>query len=102
MTTTRAAPPRSLRELIKSNRFLVWLLVLALAVPTAGYYALQRGREIDPAALNNSILLFALRNLNVVLILIVVFLLVRNLTKLWIERRRQRLGAKFRTKLILT
>lgn len=102
MTTTRAAPPRSLRELIKSNRFLVWLLVLALAVPTAGYYALQRGREIDPAALNNSILLFALRNLNVVLILIVAFVLVRNLTKLWIERRRQRLGAKFRTKLILT
>jgi len=102
MTTTRDAPPRSLRELIKSNRFLVWLLVLALAVPTAGYYALQRGREIDPAALNNSILLFALRNLNVVLILIVAFVLVRNLTKLWIERRRQRLGAKFRTKLILT
>ena len=102
MTTTHATPPRSLRELIKSNRFLVWLLVLALAVPTAGYYALQRGREIDPAALNNSILLFALRNLNVVLILIVAFVLVRNLTKLWIERRRQRLGAKFRTKLILT
>ncbi|MCY3971058.1 MAG: ATP-binding protein [Acidobacteria bacterium] len=102
MTTTQGTPPRSLRELIKSNRFLVWLLVLALAVPTAGYYALQRGREIDPAALNNSILLFALRNLNVVLILIVAFVLVRNLTKLWIERRRQRLGAKFRTKLILT
>ena len=102
MTAAPAPPPRSLRELIKSNRFLVWLLVLALAVPTAGYYALQRGREIDPTVLNNSILLFALRNLNVVLILIVAFVLVRNLTKLWIERRRQRLGAKFRTKLILT
>ncbi len=102
MTATQTTPPRSLRELIKSNRFLVWLLVLALAVPTAGYYALQRGSEIDPTLLNNSILLFALRNLNVVLILIVAFVLVRNLTKLWIERRRQRLGAKFRTKLILT
>ncbi len=98
--STMRNPP--VRELIKTNRFLVWLLALALAVPTAGYYALQRGREIDPTALNNSILLFALRNLNVVLILIVAFVLVRNLTKLWIERRRQRLGAKFRTKLILT
>ncbi len=102
MTASQTTPPRSLRELIKSDRFLVWLLVLALAAPTAGYYALQRGREIDPAALNNSILLFALRNLNVVLILIVAFVLVRNLVKLWVERRRQRLGAKFRTKLILT
>lgn len=102
MTATGTAPPRSLRELIKSNRFVVWLLALALAVPTVGYYALQRGREIDPTVLNNSILLFALRNLNVVLILIVAFVLVRNLTKLWVERRRQRLGAKFRTKLILT
>ena len=102
MTATGTPPPRSLRELIKSNRFVVWLLVLALAVPTVGYYALQRGREIDPTVLNNSILLFALRNLNVVLILIVAFVLVRNLTKLWVERRRQRLGAKFRTKLILT
>jgi len=97
---TASRPP--LRELIKTNRFLVWLLALSLAVPTAGYYALQRGREIDPTVLNNSILLFALRNLNVVLILVVAFVLVRNLTKLWIERRRQRLGAKFRTKLILT
>ena len=97
-----AAPRQPVRELIKTNRFLVWLLVLALAAPTAGYYLLQRGREIDPTVLNNSILLFALRNLNVVLILIVAFVLVRNLTKLWIERRRQRLGAKFRTKLILT
>ena len=100
MDSPATRPP--LRELIKTNRFLVWLLILALAVPTAGYYALQRGREIDPTVLNNSILLFALRNLNVVLILIVAFVLVRNLTKLWIERRRQRLGAKFRTKLILT
>ena len=102
MTPIAAGPPRSIRELIKSNRFLVWLLVLALAVPTAGYYALQQGNEIDPTVLNNSILLFALRNLNVVLILVVAFVLVRNLTKLWVERRRQRLGAKFRTKLILT
>ena len=102
MTAPPAASRPPVRELIKTNRFLVWLLALSLAVPTAGYYALQRGREIDPTVLNNSILLFALRNLNVVLILIVAFVLVRNLTKLWIERRRQRLGAKFRTKLILT
>ncbi len=96
------AAPRSIRELIKSNRFLFWLLALAVIVPTAGYYALESGQQLDPAALHNSILLFALRNLNVVLILIVAFVLVRNLVKLWIERRRQRLGAKFRTKLILT
>ncbi len=102
MTATGADPRPPLRDLLKTSRFLVWLLALALLAPVVGYWALQRGREIDPAVLNNSILLFALRNLNVVLILIVAFVLLRNLTKLWVERRRQRLGAKFRTKLVLT
>lgn len=45
---------------------------------------------------------FALINLNVILILLLSFLLFRNLTKLIIERRRGVLGSKLKTKLVIT
>ncbi|MBI2601557.1 MAG: HAMP domain-containing protein [Deltaproteobacteria bacterium] len=45
---------------------------------------------------------FALINLNVILILILSFLIFRNLTKLVLERRRGMLGSKLRSKLVVS
>jgi len=50
---------------------------------------------------SSSILMFALININVILLLILLFLTVRNLVKLLFERRRNTMGAKLRTKLVL-
>ena len=50
--------------------------------------------------LNNNILIFALINLNVLLVLFVLFLVLRNLAELLFERRVNRLGNKLKTKLI--
>jgi two-component system, NtrC family, nitrogen regulation sensor histidine kinase NtrY len=49
---------------------------------------------------NNSILIFALININVLLVLFVLFLVLRNLAELLFERKVNRLGSKLKTKLI--
>ncbi len=49
---------------------------------------------------NNSILVFALININVLLVLFVLFLVLRNLAELLFERKVNRLGSKLKTKLI--
>ena len=48
----------------------------------------------------NNVLIFALINVNVLLVLFVLFLVLRNLAELLFERRINRLGSKLKTKLI--
>lgn len=54
------------------------------------------------APLTNNILIFALININVLLVLFVLFLVLRNLAELLFERRLNRLGNKLKTKLIVS
>lgn len=86
----------------KDTRFVAAGLGLLLVVFTAIYYAMQRGRDLPDALVTNKVLLFALRNANFVLILVIVFVLSRNLLRLWLDRRQRVLGARFKTKLIAT
>jgi two-component system nitrogen regulation sensor histidine kinase NtrY len=49
----------------------------------------------------NNIIIFSLLNINIILILLLIFLVIRNLVKLIFERKRKVLGAKLRTKLVV-
>ena len=49
----------------------------------------------------NNIIIFSLININIILILLLIFLVIRNLVKLVFERKRKVLGAKLRTKLVM-
>jgi two-component system nitrogen regulation sensor histidine kinase NtrY len=49
----------------------------------------------------NNIIIFSLININIILILLLMFLVIRNLVKLIFERKRKVLGAKLRTKLVV-
>ncbi|MBU1742037.1 MAG: HAMP domain-containing protein, partial [Proteobacteria bacterium] len=51
--------------------------------------------------ITSSILVFGLINLNAILILLLLFLVVRNLVKLLFDRRRKILGARLKTKLVV-
>jgi len=51
--------------------------------------------------IGNNILLFSLININIILLLLLIFLVIRNLVKLILERRQKILGAKLRTKLVV-
>ncbi len=84
----------------KDTRLIVGGLALLLFVLAAAFYLLQRGRDLPAVLVANRLLLFVLWYANVVLILIVLFVLLRNLFKLAVERRHRVLGSKFKTKLV--
>jgi two-component system nitrogen regulation sensor histidine kinase NtrY len=96
----------SLRERLlrhrKDNRLIFWVLSGALLFFTLVYYLILRDQETPSGLVTNSLLLFVLRYINVVLILAVLFVLLRDLLKLWVERQRGTLGSKFKTKLVAT
>jgi two-component system nitrogen regulation sensor histidine kinase NtrY len=98
--------PLSLRERLfrrrKDNRLIFAVLAGALLFFTLVYYLILRGQETPSGFLTNSLLLFVLRYINVVLILAVLFVLLRDLLKLWVERQHGALGSKFKTKLVAT
>ncbi|MGD0914954.1 MAG: ATP-binding protein [Thermodesulfobacteriota bacterium] len=49
----------------------------------------------------NNIIIFSLININIILILLLIFLVIRNVVKLIFERKRKVLGAKLRTKVVV-
>jgi len=86
----------------KDNRFILAVLGGALLFLTLVYFLILQGRDLPQSVVTNSILLIFLRNINVLLIAICLFVLFRNLIKLWVERRNATFGSKFRTKLVAT
>ncbi len=86
----------------KENRFLVAVFVFLMVLSSGAFYLLQRAKESSPEELTNRVLLFVLWYLDISLILILSFILIRNLVRLAVERRTGVLGSRFRTKLVLT
>jgi two-component system, NtrC family, nitrogen regulation sensor histidine kinase NtrY len=91
-----------LRRRSRDTRWVVAVLTASFVVLVFLYYLVQRGRDLPSALVTNQVLLFALRNLNAILILVIFFVLGRNLVKLWVERRGRVLGSRFKTKLVAT
>jgi two-component system nitrogen regulation sensor histidine kinase NtrY len=93
------------RELLlryrKDPRFIVTVPLLILAATSLIYYAIQRAKELSPEALSSQVLLFVLSNINVLLIIGILFVLLRGVVKLVLERQRGIIGSRFRTKLAL-
>lgn len=86
----------------KDPRFIVTVPLLILAATSLIYYVTQRAKELSPEALSSQVLLFVLWNINLLLILGIVFVMLRGLAKLVLERQRGIIGSRFRTKLVLT
>ncbi len=75
---------------------IVAALVAALTFLEA-YLAAFRGS----VAFASNIVIFALINLNVILVVLLIFLVTRNVFKILLDRRRNILGAKIRSRLVL-
>jgi len=94
------------RELVdryrKDPRFIVTVPLLVLAATSLVYYVVQRAKELSPEALSNRLLLFVLWNINVLLIVGILFVLLRGIVKLVLDQRRGLIGSRFRTKLVIT
>ncbi|MCP4895562.1 MAG: HAMP domain-containing protein [bacterium] len=86
----------------RQNRFLIASFLLLLGLSVLAAYLLQRANAVSPQDLTNRLLLFVLWYLDVSLILVLAFILSRNLFRLAVERKSGVLGSRFRTKLVLT
>jgi len=76
------------------------IVVCLLLIPLFIWLQSQLLKDQAKLPINNSILIFALININVLLVLFVLFLVLRNLAELFFERKINRLGNKLKTKLI--
>ncbi|SDO79559.1 sensor histidine kinase [Desulforhopalus singaporensis] len=102
---SRNKPPGTLlrnRLQVSKRRRLIRRVILfcILLIPLLIYFQsvlLQKEVELP---YDNNLLIFALINTNVILVLVVLFLVLRNLAEFLFERRSNRLGNKLKTKLI--
>ena len=78
--------------------FFIFLILFVLFVLTSLEFSIGRFHIALP--FNDSILFFSIININIILILLLIFLIVRNVVKLVFERRRRILGAHLRNKLV--
>ena len=103
MPTTKPAKTLSTTKTEARKRRREWLIVVVIV----GLVALSlryQGRLFDLTTeipLSGNILVLALINLNILLIIFCLFLVLRNIFKLLLERRRGIPGAKLRSKLVL-
>jgi two-component system nitrogen regulation sensor histidine kinase NtrY len=82
------------------RNFWTFLGVACLLMALTGAEVYVQGlHRVLPLA--NNIVVFAVVNLNIILLLALVLLVLRNLIKLYYERRGKIIGSKFRTKLVI-
>jgi two-component system nitrogen regulation sensor histidine kinase NtrY len=93
--------PKPLKDYRKRRweRILLALtLALVVAITSLEVHLVSQGGQ----PVTGSLLAFGLLNLNTFLLLLLTFLIFRNLTKLFLERRRKVFGSRLRTRLVLT
>ncbi|MEA1899825.1 MAG: ATP-binding protein [Thermodesulfobacteriota bacterium] len=78
------------------------LIVVIIAIVAVLTFAESRivhfGADIP---ISNTILMFILININLLLLILLIFLVFRNLVKLFFDRKRKVMGAKLRTRLVV-
>lgn len=90
---------------VSKRQKLVIILLSALVTILFVLAVLQQALNLSPyfsaPDRQTTLLLWALTSLNVILLAICTLILLRNLLKLYFERRSHQLGSKFRTKLVI-
>jgi len=91
-------PNGSRQRELRNRRFKVVGLIIVLAIYVGSMVVLQRSRSMAFGAVP----LQAITALSITLILVMLFVLGRNVIKLYVERRRQKLGSQFSTRVVVT
>ena len=97
---TKKDPSAEEKETRRRRREIVLIFVIFLILIALSLVEFSFGRFHTGLPFNDTILFFSIININILLILLMIFLIVRNLVKLIFERRRRILGARLRTKLV--
>ena len=92
------AEEQDLRRRRRERYIIASLIVVIFLLTFLGVKVFDLGLNLP---ISNSILVFALININVILLLLLLFLTMRNLVKLLFERKKRIMGAGLRAKLVL-
>jgi len=89
------------KELKKRRRERIIMVVVGILAITFTLLASQYFNK-DNLPLSTNIFVYGLSSINVILIIFLLFLIIRNVVKLFYEQRRGIIGSKLRTKLVAT
>ena len=89
-----------LEETKRRKREGVVILVATLMVLAFAFFEVQAPDVSPEHSLSGNIAFFLLININIILLVLLVFLVVRNLVKLVFERKRRILGSRLRVRLV--
>ncbi|HUI25089.1 MAG TPA: ATP-binding protein [Candidatus Kryptonia bacterium] len=97
----RERPAVSLDERRRRQREGIVIVVTALVVLALALFETRLPRFSNSSSLAGNVIFFLLINLNLILLILLIFLVTRNLVKLIFERRQRILGSRLRTRLVL-
>jgi two-component system, NtrC family, nitrogen regulation sensor histidine kinase NtrY len=93
----RALPPD---EVKRRRREAILIAITGLAVVVFAIFEIRLPHLSQSVSPSGSVTFFLLINLNLILLVLLIFLVARNLAKLMFERRRGILGSRLRTRLV--
>ena len=86
----------------KRKRDVIIIAAVIVIVAILSSLTVKSLRFSGDIPVSNMVLMFTLININLLLVVLLIFLVFRNLIKLFYERRQQVEGSKLRTKLVAT
>jgi two-component system nitrogen regulation sensor histidine kinase NtrY len=95
-TKTKLDPQEALRR--RRERYIIIIVAFLIIALTFLESYFSKTREQIP--ITNNLLVYFLLNVNILLLVLLIFLVIRNVVKLFFERKRGILGSKLRTKLV--
>jgi two-component system, NtrC family, nitrogen regulation sensor histidine kinase NtrY len=93
------APPAEPRRALDSPRFLVVIILILIAGLAFFVWMARRSTDLSPMFLSE-VVLYALSAIDLTMLVVLGFVLARNILKLVVERRRALPFARFRAKLV--
>jgi two-component system nitrogen regulation sensor histidine kinase NtrY len=85
----------------RNRRLILAGFILFLAILISVEYFLHRSTGSEAVDITNPFLLYAILNINITLVFVILFVLLRDIIKLYLERKKGVLGSKFKTKLVI-
>lgn len=102
MESKKTVPPLDPRESLKRKRERLAIFSLFVLFIVLMFAEFRISKVSSTLPFVNSIFFFGLVNLNIIILITLLWLVFRNVGKLFIERRRNILGSKLKTKLVIS
>jgi len=99
--STKGPPTINVQELKKRKRERYIILFSSILIVLLTFLEIHSSKISNQLPIANNILFFGLLNINVLLLLLISFLVVRNIVKLVFERKKNILGSKLRSKFVV-